>query len=99
MLRLSQFAATCLGVALAVSLPFVAQASDKEYKFVLASEAGDRDSVLGKAMQNWAAMMEEKSNGRIKTNVFYQGELGGQQELFAGPEGTHAADLPFSADN
>ena len=81
-LRLSQIAVICLGVALVVSLPFVAQASDKKYKFVLTSEGADRDSFLGKAMRNWAAMMEEKSNGRIKANVFYQGELGGQQELF-----------------
>lgn len=71
-------------IALAATMlfPFASQASDDEYKLVLTSEAGDRDSVLGKAMQNWAAMIEEKSEGRIEVDVFYQGELGGQQELF-----------------
>lgn len=71
-------------IALAATMlfPFASQASDNEYKLVLTSEAGDRDSVLGKAMQNWAAMIEEKSEGRIEVDVFYQGELGGQQELF-----------------
>lgn len=72
------------GVALAVStlMPVAAQASTNSYKFVLAAESGDRDSVNGKAVQSWAAMIEEKSKGRMKVNVFFQGELGGQQEMF-----------------
>lgn len=70
-----------VGVTLA-ALPGSAMASDQEYKLVLTSEAGDRDSPLGKSMQDWAAQIEEKSGGRMKVNVFYQGELGGQQELF-----------------
>ncbi|WP_201285479.1 TRAP transporter substrate-binding protein DctP [Chelativorans xinjiangense] len=80
MVKLSNISALSLAAAMLVPLP--AHASDKEYKLVLTSEAGDRDSVLGKAMQNWASMIEENSDGRIKVNVFYQGELGGQQELF-----------------
>lgn len=59
-----------------------AVASDQKYKLVLTSEAGDRDSVLGQAMQAWAEKIEESSDGRMRVNVFYQGELGGQQELF-----------------
>ncbi|MBI1905001.1 MAG: TRAP transporter substrate-binding protein DctP [Rhodocyclales bacterium] len=62
--------------------PVAAQASDKSYKLVLATESGDRESVNGKAVQSWASMIKEKSKGRMKVNVFYQGELGGQQELF-----------------
>lgn len=69
-------------LAMATALPVTAQASDQKFKLVLTSEAGDRDSVLGQAMQNWANMIEEKSDGRMRVNVFYQGELGGQQELF-----------------
>ncbi|WP_265516863.1 TRAP transporter substrate-binding protein DctP [Nitratireductor luteus] len=80
MVKLSKISA--LSLAAAILIPLSAQASDKEYKLVLTSEAGDRDSVLGKAMQNWASMIEENSDGRIRVNVFYQGELGGQQELF-----------------
>ncbi|MCT7378082.1 TRAP transporter substrate-binding protein DctP [Chelativorans salis] len=79
-MKLSNISAIAFAAAMLV--PFAAQASDKEYKLVLTSEAGDRDSVLGKAMQNWASMIEKNSDGRIRVNVFYQGELGGQQELF-----------------
>lgn len=71
-----------LSMAVALSSVTMAHASDKKYKLVLTSEAGDRDSVLGKSMQTWATAIEEKSDGRMKVNVFYQGELGGQQELF-----------------
>ncbi|KJS43116.1 MAG: C4-dicarboxylate ABC transporter substrate-binding protein [Roseovarius sp. BRH_c41] len=56
--------------------------SAADMTLVLTSEAGDRDSVLGKAMQDWASMIQQNSNDRIEVNVFYQGELGGQQELF-----------------
>ncbi|MEL0623535.1 TRAP transporter substrate-binding protein DctP [Marinomonas arenicola] len=59
-----------------------ALASDNKYKLKLASESGDSTSPVGQSMQLWAKLIKEKSNGRIKVNVFYQGELGGQQELF-----------------
>ncbi len=57
-------------------------ASDQSYKFNLALESGDRDSASGKSMQMWAQQIEEQSEGRMKVNIFYQGEIGGQQELF-----------------
>lgn len=74
--------ASAITMAIAMGTATLAYADDDKYKLVLTSEAGDRDSVLGKAMQTWATMIEEKSEGRMKVNVFYQGELGGQQELF-----------------
>lgn len=75
---------TIAGIAIALSMiaPMAAQASDKSYRLVVATESGDRDSVNGKAVQSWASMIQEKSKGRMKVNVFFQGELGGQQELF-----------------
>ncbi|RTE64896.1 C4-dicarboxylate ABC transporter substrate-binding protein [Amphritea opalescens] len=57
-------------------------ASTDNHKFNLALESGDRDSASGKSMQMWADLIKEKSDGRMKVNIFYQGELGGQQELF-----------------
>jgi TRAP-type transport system periplasmic protein len=69
-------------VALALLAPFAAEASDQRYELVLTSEAGDRDSPIGRAMRDWEALIESNSNGRIQVEVFYQGELGGQQELF-----------------
>jgi TRAP-type transport system periplasmic protein len=71
-----------LAVALAVFAPVAASASEQEYTLVLTSEAGDRDSPIGRAMRDWEALIESKSNGRMQVEVFYQGELGGQQELF-----------------
>lgn len=67
---------------LAISVALAAPLGAQEYELVLTSEAGDRGSVLGQAMQDWASMIEQKSDGRIQVEVFYQGELGGQQELF-----------------
>lgn len=71
-----------VATAIAMLLPITGQASDKTYKLVLAAESGDRNSVNGKAVASWASMIKEKSKGRMKVNVFYQGELGGQQEMF-----------------
>ena len=81
-MKVSRRKLICLALAAALSMPFAASASDKKMKLVLTSEAGDRDSPLGKAMQNWAEQIQASSDDRIKVNVFYQGELGGQQELF-----------------
>lgn len=33
-------------------------------------------------MQKWADLIKQNSDGRMKVNIFYQGELGGQQEMF-----------------
>lgn len=71
-----------LAVALAMLVPAASHASDESYKLVLTSEAGDRNSPVGEAMRTWASLINEKSDGRIVADVFYQGELGGQQELF-----------------
>lgn len=54
----------------------------KKIKLNLATESGDKDTPQGKSMQMWAKLVKERSDGRIKVKVFYQGELGGQQELF-----------------
>lgn len=81
-MNLTKISALIAMAAIASATITHATASDKKYKFVLTSEAGDRDSVLGKAMQTWANEIKAASEGRMKVNVFYQGELGGQQELF-----------------
>lgn len=80
LLKITRTAALATTLLLSVSLEAVA--SDDKHKFNLALESGDRDSASGKSMQLWADLIKEKSAGRIKVNIFYQGELGGQQELF-----------------
>ncbi|WP_133010340.1 TRAP transporter substrate-binding protein DctP [Marinomonas flavescens] len=73
-----------LAVSAALSIASIgkALASTESYKLTLATEAGDSKSPQGQSMQLWSKLVKEKSHGRIKINVFYQGELGGQQELF-----------------
>lgn len=59
-----------------------AWASDDKFKLTLAADSGDKDSPIGRSMDMWSKLIKERSDGRIRVNVFYQGELGGQQELF-----------------
>lgn len=54
----------------------------EQHKLRLASEAGAKGSPVANSMDMWAKLIQERTDGRIKINVFYQGELGGQQELF-----------------
>lgn len=48
----------------------------------LSTDSGTKDSPPGNAMDFWAEQIEEKSNGEITVDVYYQGELGGQQAVF-----------------
>ncbi|SEG34457.1 TRAP transporter substrate-binding protein DctP [Billgrantia desiderata] len=48
----------------------------------MATDSGTKGSPAGDALERWAQMIEEKSDGEIKVNVFFQNELGGQQEVF-----------------
>lgn len=84
-LFIKRFLSVSQAVAISTTIMLVsanAIASDQKYNFKLALESGDRDSASGKSMQMWADLIEEKSDGRMKVGIFYQGELGGQQELF-----------------
>ncbi|SMO82781.1 TRAP transporter substrate-binding protein DctP [Ruegeria faecimaris] len=57
-------------------------ASDEEFTFKIVSTAGDADSPQGKSITMWAERMSELSDGRITGQTFFQGELGGQQEVY-----------------
>ena len=50
--------------------------------FHLVCTSGDKNSPQGKSSKAFAEDVLQQSNGRIKINVFYQNELGGQNELF-----------------
>jgi TRAP-type C4-dicarboxylate transport system substrate-binding protein len=76
------FKKATLAIFLSVVAITPAAASDKKYNLNLALEAGDKDSPQGKSAVMWSEEISQRSDGRIKVNVFYQGELGGQQELF-----------------
>jgi len=65
---------------LALSLFSVPAFADITLKF--ATDSGDRESPSGIALAAWAKAVKAGSNGKIKTKVFYQNELGGQLEVF-----------------
>lgn len=54
----------------------------EEMTIKLATDSGAKGSPSGDAMDRWAQLIEEGTNGEIKVNVFYQNELGSQAELF-----------------
>ena len=68
--------------AVAAALGSSAYASDETYRFKLVNSDGDKTSPVGKSVEMWADLIEEKSNGRMKTRVFHQGELGSVGEIF-----------------
>ncbi len=51
-------------------------------KLTMAVDVGSKETPPGQAVTNWASMIETRSEGQIKVDVFYGGELGGQQEVF-----------------
>ncbi|WP_240936115.1 TRAP transporter substrate-binding protein DctP [Billgrantia bachuensis] len=57
-------------------------ASDEELKLNMVTESGDRESPQGMAVKRISDLVAEQTDGRITINVFYQGEIGGPQELF-----------------
>ncbi|TDX22849.1 TRAP-type C4-dicarboxylate transport system substrate-binding protein [Modicisalibacter xianhensis] len=74
--------ASVFAVAAGMGIFSSAWASDDTLSLTMATEAGDRESPQGMAVKKIADLVEEKSDGRITMNVFYQGEIGGPQELF-----------------
>ena len=48
----------------------------------LATDSGAKGSGAGNAIDAWAEKIRTRSNGEIEVQVFYQNELGGQQEVF-----------------
>ncbi|MFT0850029.1 TRAP transporter substrate-binding protein DctP [Achromobacter sp. F4_2707] len=47
----------------------------------IATDSGAKGSPSGDAIEKWASLIEEGADG-IKTRVFYQNQLGGQEEVF-----------------
>ena len=48
----------------------------------IATDSGAKGSEAGNAIDAWAAKIEAATGGEVKLQVFYQSELGGQQEVF-----------------
>lgn len=48
----------------------------------IATDSGAKDSNQGKAIEAWAETVEAATDGELTFDIFYQNELGGQQEVF-----------------
>lgn len=48
----------------------------------MATDSGAKGSPAGDAIDTWAKMIEEGTDGEVEVEVFYQNQLGGQQEVF-----------------
>ncbi|MBQ0757896.1 MAG: TRAP transporter substrate-binding protein DctP [Amphritea sp.] len=48
----------------------------------MATDSGAKGSPAGDTLERWAELIETNSNGDIDVNVFYQNELGSQNEVF-----------------
>lgn len=75
---------SCKAIVLIACLlqSYASLASDKHYQLHLVSTSGDKDSPQGSSSRLFAERVAKNSGGRIVINVFYQNELGGQNELF-----------------
>ncbi|MFC6669321.1 TRAP transporter substrate-binding protein DctP [Marinobacterium aestuariivivens] len=70
-----------LVTAMAAATALLAGAAQAE-TLKLATDSGTKGSPAGDALKRWGELIEEKSNGDLDVKVFYQNELGGQQEVF-----------------
>jgi TRAP-type C4-dicarboxylate transport system substrate-binding protein len=48
----------------------------------MATEAGTKGTPYGDSIDMWAQLVEEASDGRIQADTYYQGDLGGPEEMF-----------------
>lgn len=66
----------------------------------LATDSGAACSPSGDAMDRWAPLIEEGTDGAVEVDVFCQNELGGQQEildLFVAGDADLTLDWPMTA--
>ena len=48
----------------------------------IATDSGAQGSPSGDAIEKWAALIKEGTQGALSPRVFYQNQLGGQEEVF-----------------
>ncbi len=74
--------AVCAAALIVSSLTGPASALAKPTTLKMATADGTKGSPAGDSLDYWAKLIKENSNGDIEVRVYYQGELGGQQETF-----------------
>lgn len=76
------FARKTLTALLSASALVLLAAQAEALTLKMATDSGAKGSPAGNALEAWAQAIEEGSNGEIEIQIFYQNELGGQQEVF-----------------
>ncbi|WP_204355703.1 MULTISPECIES: TRAP transporter substrate-binding protein DctP [Marinobacter] len=71
-----------LVAASSLTVSAIAMASDESYRFKMVNSDDAADSPVGRSVQLWADLIEEKSDGRMQVQVFHQGALGNVGEVF-----------------
>jgi len=71
-----------LGLALAGSLSLLSVPAMSATVLKIATDSGAKGSDTGNTIEAWARKIEERTNGDVSFQIFYQNELGGQQEVF-----------------
>ena len=71
-----------LGLALAGSLSLLSVPAMSATVLKIATDSGAKGSDTGNTIEAWAHKIEERTNGDVSFQIFYQNELGGQQEVF-----------------
>ena len=69
-------------ITVMIAMGLTAAAEAKAISLKMATADGSKGSPAGDSLDHWAKLIEERSQGKIKVKVYYQGELGGQQETF-----------------
>lgn len=70
-----------LSLALAGCLSLASPALS-ETVLKIATDSGAKGSAPGDAIEAWVKKIEDGTQGEVKFEIFYQNELGGQQEVF-----------------
>ncbi len=74
---LAALAAACL-----ITPSLFAAGAAEAVTLKLATDSGAKGSPAGDAIERWGKLIEEGTNGEVTVEIFYQNELGGQQEVF-----------------
>ncbi|MDL0434059.1 TRAP transporter substrate-binding protein DctP [Marinobacter sp. TBZ242] len=76
------FSAVLACVTASTLMANAAMASNDTHRFRIVNTDDTADSTVGRSVQMWADLIEERSDGRMTAQVFHQGALGNVSEVF-----------------
>ncbi len=69
-------------LVIATTLSFLTSTAVAKTTMNIATDSGVKGSPSGDAVEKWARLIEEGTDGALKFRIFYQNQLGGQQDVF-----------------